>query len=150
MSWGKGDLLAVFGDAEREARDYLHERLTTGPLAARDEVAGAGVGIGLPGDYDPKRASTKAYVGVSADGSTDVLYGVREHVTLRLVVWARSRTQAKALAQLVQALMLTHPGTGSVLAGCVELTGVTPGRDPDNGAPIASCTVRARVRAAAL
>lgn len=150
MSWGRGELLAVFGDAEREARDYLHEKLTTAPLAARPEVAGAGVGIGLPGDYDPKNASTKAYLGVSLDGTPVVDYPIRALGSLRLVAWARSRTQAKALAQLALALMLTHPGTGGVLAGCTELTGVQPGRDPDNGAHIASCTVRAKVRAVQL
>lgn len=144
MTWGAPPL-AVFADELAEGRAYLVDALARPALAARPELAGGvDVGLVLPPDYDP--ASARPFVRLTRDGTPDAVYPVVAYRTLRVVVWHGNTTNAKALAELCLALLLTHPG-GDRLKGCMFLTGVTPGTDPDNDGDIASFTVRARVGA---
>jgi hypothetical protein len=123
------DVVVTMPDPERPVVDYLAELMDTS------------VGIGLPEGWT---TASGAFLSVEADASTD-LYPVTDRVTLRLTCWAPSRTQAKAVCNQARTLILTHSGDASIRA-VHRLTGVTAGTDPDNRAPLATCTVRASLR----
>jgi hypothetical protein len=125
------DVVVHFPDPERAAKDYLDPLLPEGVTC----------GIGLP---DAWTTADGTHVGVEADASTD-LYPITDRVTLRVTVWDESRTEAKRVCNLARTLLLTHPGDDRVRA-VHRLTGVTAGTDPDNRAPLATCTVRASLR----
>lgn len=143
MTWGNPPL-AVFGDELVAGRDYLNAAFTRPAVADREDVQGAVAGLWLPSGYDP--AAGPPFVRLSRDGTPSATYPVVANRTLRVVVWHRSTTLAKSLAELCLALLLTHPGD-EVISGCTYLTGVQPGTDPDNEGDIAAFTVRANVSA---
>jgi hypothetical protein len=123
------DVVVTMPDPERPIVDYLNDLLA------------APVSIGLPPGWT-EAAGTR--VSVEADASTD-LYPVTDRVTIRVTVWSDSRTEAKRVCNLARTHLLTHPGDGSIRA-VHRGTGVTAGTDPDNRAPLATCTVRASLR----
>lgn len=128
-------LAVTFADAETACKDYLKAE-----LAARAESAT--VGVGLPGTWT---TSSPTHVSVEMDGTPLLTYPVVARATVRVTAWASSRTEAKRVVGLCMGLLLAHPGSDD-LWSITPLTGVLPARDPDNGAPIASVTVRASVR----
>lgn len=128
-------LAVTFADAERSCVDYL-----TTALAAQDETVT--VGTELPSDWTI--ADTR-HVGVEVDGTPSLTYPIVARATVRVTAWTSGRTESKRLAGLCMALLLSHPGDDD-LWSTSPLTGVLPARDPDNGAPIASVTVRANAR----
>ncbi len=127
--------LVRFSDVEHFAVDYL----TAGLAAHGEDVT---VGVDLPADWTP---ADVPHVAVSHDGTPGLTYPVLAAATLRVTCWAGSTTAAKALAGLCLALLAAYPG-GEPVYGINPLTGVLPARDPDNGAPIASVTVRVNAK----
>lgn len=123
--------LAVTADPERLCVDYL-----SAALAGRGETAT--VSIGLPSTWTTRSGS---HIGVALDGTPTIDYPALSAATIRGTAWAASTTEAKRLAQLAMVLLLTHPGSPAVFS-VNPLTGLLPALDPDNGAPIASFTVR--------
>jgi hypothetical protein len=136
-------VLAIFGDAEVLLKTYLATA-----LAARSEsyAIGATVGLILPAGWTRAAAP---FVLVAWDGTPVVTHPVMAAATVRLTVWHATATKAKALAALVQALALIYPGGGGI-ASVNVLTGVLPAVDDDNGADIASVTVRVHLRSTVL
>lgn len=84
------------------------------------------------------------YVSVRLEGAS-LSRRVAETASLRVAVWHTSEARALALAQLCRALLLAHPGDSGVRVFSA-LAGPFPASDPDNGNPIASFTVAARLR----
>lgn len=127
--------LVVFADPERLIIDYLRTS-----LAARGQSPT--VGVGLPAGWTVRAGH---HVAVASDGTPSVTYPVTVGAMVRVTTWAESTTAAKTLASLCMGLLLAHPGDEDV-DSVTAMTGVLPARDPDNGAPIASVTVRANLR----
>lgn len=121
-------------DAEHLGIDFL-----TAALADRTEDVT--VGVNVPSTW---KKGTKAHVQVGLDGTPTVTPPVWR-ATLRVTCWHESTTEAKRLARLCEALLLTHPGSPG-WAGCLPGTGVLPAKDPDTGAQLASITVLAKLR----
>lgn len=147
MTWGKGDTIAPWADAEQVLIEYMTARLAASPLSTRPEVQGVTVGAALPSSW--KARESAPFLRITIDGTPSTTGSVVANTTIRLVAWHRSRTSAKALAALGHALLLVYPGSPEV-AGVGDLTGLQPGRDPDNGGDLCAATVTARVRAVAL
>lgn len=122
-------------DGERLALDYLKAALT-----GRGETAT--VGIGVPGGWTTESGD---HVQIGLDGTPVVEYPVLWRTTLRVTAWSPSTTEAKRLASLCEALLLSHPGSPG-WSGCLPGTGVLPTDDPDTGAALASITVRQKLR----
>jgi hypothetical protein len=136
-------VLAVFGDAELLVKTYL-----AGALAARAEsyAVGASVGLILPAGWT---RSAAPFVLVAWDGTPAMTYPAMAAATVRLTAWHATASKAKALVGLAHALVLNHPG-GDGIASVNALTGVLPAIDDDNGADIASVTVRVHLRSTVL
>jgi hypothetical protein len=109
-------------------------------LAARVEAYADGVTVGtvMPRDGDIP------FVMVRQEGQT-IARRVDAEATVRVSVWHTSEARALALAGLCQALMLAHAGDGEVRL-FTPVSGPFPASDPDNGNPLASFTVAARLR----
>lgn len=110
-------------------------------LAARIEAVAEGVSVGT---LEAAPDGSLPYVSVRLEGSSMTLR-VAETVTLRVRVWHTSEARALALAQLCRALLLTFAGSSGV-RGYSPLVGPVSVSDPDNGTPLASFTVAARLR----
>ena len=96
-------------------------------------------GVELPPTWTP---ADGAFVLVACDASTTT-YPVLNRATVRLSAFTTGRTAAKTLARTAQRHLLTHrgePPIGVVVPGA----GVVAGRDPDNGADLATCSVIAQ------
>lgn len=132
-------LLAVPPDAERVVVDIL-----TAALTARGQDVTCGTVV--PTTW---AAGTKPHVLVGWDGTPEVVYPILWKASIRVTVFATSPTQAKALAGLCEALLLSHGG-GNGVAAILSLTGVLPTRDPDTNAQLASISVRVSLRGSVL
>lgn len=128
-------LLITFPDVMLHATTMLRAA-----LAARTEDYADGVTVGtiMPRDGDIP------FVMVRQEGQT-IAQRVDAEATVRVSVWHTSEARALALAGLCQALMLAHVGDGEVRLYS-PVSGPFPASDPDNGNPIASFTVAARLR----
>lgn len=84
------------------------------------------------------------YVMVRLDGSA-TSYPVVETATIRLSVWHKTEAEALALAQQLRGVLCGYPG-GSHVRSIAPLAGAIPTLDPDNGLPLSSFTVAARLR----
>lgn len=125
--------------AERTVIDYL-----TPLLAARGKDVTCGVNV--PITWVP---GTKAHVQVGHDGTPEVKYPIYVSAAIRVTVYHASTTVAQDLANLCNALLLSHPGGGAV-SGVQAGTGVLPVTDADLGAQLATIGVSVRLRYSAL
>lgn len=82
------------------------------------------------------------FVQVADDGSVGDSWPVTDRVTVRVTVWHNQPTPAKALAQKVRRLLVTHPGSSDVLAVEPLTRNGGPTRDPDTGLILVSQTFR--------
>lgn len=97
----------------------------------------ATVGIGVPEGWSP---ASPTHIEVAWDG-TPIVTNTLALSTIRILVRAATTTEAKRVALLAQAHLLTDPSiTPSV--------GVQPIRDPDTRAELAWFTVRVARRSA--
>lgn len=125
----------IFPDSMLETVTYLRTAL---PLREELYADGVTVGTKLPKD------GQVPFVRVRQEGAS-LSYRVAETVSLRVSVWHTSEARGLALAQLCRALLLAHPGDSSV-RGFGPLSGPFPADDPDNGNPLCSFTIAARLR----
>lgn len=129
--------LAQCPDAERVIVDYLTEQ-----LAARNNLTP--VGVGVPPGWT---LGSGDFVQVELDGTPVSEAPVAWRSTLRVTAWSASRSKAKDLAALCEALLMAHPGdrvTGC--SGCLPGTGVLMAQDPDTKAQLASVTALVKLR----
>ena len=131
--------LAVPPLAERTVIDYL-----TPLLASRGEDVTVGVNVPLTWT-----TGSKAHVQVGHDGTPEVHYPIYVVAAVRVTVWHASTTVAQNLANLCNALLLSHGGDGAV-AGVSAGTGVLPVSDPDTGAELATIGVNVRLHCSVL
>lgn len=126
-----------YGDPERIVIDYLTP-LVPG-LPAGYETAT--VGVGLP---DRWTTASPPHIGVFCD-HVDPTHPLRVPCLMRLTTWADTPTKAKRLCRLAESAMLAHPGGEQVWA-VRPGAGVVGGQDPDNKAPLATCTVTVELK----
>ncbi len=109
------------------------------------------VAIDLPADWtpgvpgDPSRPASPPHVQPQWDGTNLAGHQITATATVRVVVWAATKSLAKDTAARAQALLLAHDGTppiSTVRPG----VGPVPARDPDTRAEMAWFTVRVTVR----
>lgn len=129
-----------YPDVERAMRDLLAD------LVAPHEPD-VTVGVGVPDGWDP--LTSDPHLQVACDGTPSQVHPIVAHHTVRVVAWAASPTEAKALAALAQGLLL-GVGAQQPIAALLPLTGLLPARDPDTRAELASFTVRATTRSQAI
>lgn len=122
---------ATYPDVERLVVDYLTANL--------DDPAT--VAVGVPTSWQPG----DRHLQVDLDGTPVMDHPITAHSTIRLVGWAESTSEAKALAMRAHGVLLAHPG-GDGIAAVRALTGVFPAHDSKTGAEIASVTARVSVR----
>jgi hypothetical protein len=123
----------TYPDVERAVVDYLTDELDAGPT----------VGVDLPGGWTPDASPT--HVQVALDGTPIVNHPVNIGATIRVTVWARTKTEAKAVALLAHGHLLAYAGGGGFV-NILPLTGPLPATDPDHhNAELCSITVRATV-----
>jgi len=129
-------LIVTFGDAERLIVDHLS------PL-----LPAATVGVGVPSARPVPAGEVlpSDHLQVVWDGTPIVEYPVLARATVRLVAWAQTTSDAKALADTAQALLLGTPAPVGV-ASIRPITGIVPARDPDSRAELASFTVQVNLR----
>jgi Protein of unknown function (DUF3168) len=137
----------VFGDAQAAGAALLREA-----LAGRTEpcAAGATVGTLVPGDRSPETPHLP-YVMVRKDSDVPHPSMGNTRVTLRVTVWHEDPDQAHDLAQLCQALLVTHHGP--VLRSLRPATGPIAGIDnitDSSGTDLSTFTVTGNVRPVAL
>lgn len=70
---------------------------------------------------------------------------VAETVTLRVSVWGTDDVSGYALARHLRATLLAYAGD-ALVRSYAALTGPVPTHDPDDGKPLATFTVAARLR----
>lgn len=87
------------------------------------------------------------HVQVALDGDT-VTYPVLSEPLLRITCWHAREDWAYSLAQLCQALALSHGG--DTIIGSTSASGPVAGSDPDNGDAFATFTINSRTRPVAL
>lgn len=126
----------TFPDAERAVVDLLAGLI--GP-----HQPDATVGIGVPPGWG---TSSPPHIEVDWDGTPTNFHPVADRPTIRVVVRARTTSEAKRLAQLARGLLLAHTGAGDI-ARIRPGVGVMPARDPDTKAELASFTLLVTVRA---
>lgn len=116
------------------------------PILAALEVVRAAMPAVQFGTLDPEDIPNFAppYVKVTMDGSFDTRR-VLETATLRLAVWHNNDHDGLALARTIHAVLLAYPG-GTEIRSFAPRTGAFPTKDPDNGLPLSSFTVAARLR----
>ena len=131
--------LVTWPDAEREAIAWLNHAL---PLRSEDYATGATAGVSLPTGWTK---TADPFVTVALDGTPRVDYPAAAYATVRCTAYGLSTTKTKALAALVQGLLVTRPGDRKV-SSVQPLTGVLPASDSDSGAALASITVRMILR----
>lgn len=124
------------------------ERATVDLLAAlvAPHAPEATVGVGVPPNWAP---SSPPHFEVAWDGTPTSMHPVAEVATVRIVVRARTTTDAKRLAQLARGLLLAHDGHGPIRQIRPGI-GVLPARDPATQAELASFTVLATVRSTSI
>lgn len=136
MTWGLDPGLLVIPAAHpaRVLKDALKGRMS----AKYPDLA---YGLGLPEDW-------ASYDGppllvVFDDGGASE-WPVSDRATLRVTAWSNSLTKSREIAAFALGVTLTHrvEGLSQILPG----TRVIDARDPENGAEMASYTVRARAR----
>lgn len=127
--------LATPADAERIVVAYL-----TTILASRG--TDVTVGVVIPTEW---QRGTKPHVQVALDGTPEVTYPALWRSTVRVTVWATATTDAKSLANVVLALLLSYGGDSDIHS-IRPLTGVLPARDPATSAELASITVQVNLR----
>lgn len=120
--------LASWPDVEPQIRVLLTDALTDEDITA---------GIGVPPDWEP---ASDPHLEVAWDG-TPIVTDTLALATVRIVVRAATTGEAKRLALLAQAHLLTDPSI-------TPLVGVQPVRDPDTRAELAWFTVRVARRSA--
>lgn len=121
----------TYPDVERAVRDAL----ATAIAPYEPTVT---VGVGVPSDWTIMSAP---HLQVALDGTPGMAHPVYAYSTVRVVAWAASPTEAKALAWLAHGLLLAQ----RVLA-IAPLTGLLPARDTETRAELASFTVRVSTR----
>jgi hypothetical protein len=127
--------LVTFPDVMLSTVTYLRPA-----LAARTEAFAEGVTIGTVFPRDGEIP----FVMVRQDGQS-IAQRIDASATVRVSVWHTSEARALALAGLCQALLLAHPGDDEVRLFS-PIGGPFPAADPDNGNPLASFSVAARLR----
>lgn len=132
--------LTVFGDAAPAAVTVL----VTG-LAARPEACAAGVTVGtrVPDSRSPENPDLPLVL-VAKDGDLPHPSMGNTRVTLRVTVWHKDADQAHDLAQLCQALLVTH--NGPIIRSVRPGTGPLPALDIPSGVDLSTITVLANVR----
>lgn len=86
------------------------------------------------------------YVLVAIDGATSRdRHGTDERAVVRVTVWHSTESSAYALARLVYAVCLAHPGDGT-LRSFAPLAAPIPALDPETGQPISTFTLSAQMR----
>lgn len=128
----------VFPDTERLVRDLLDE------LLADETVT---VGIGVPESYHS--GEQPPHVQVSQDSAAVPRHRVIARPIVRLTVWSNSPSESKRLLQKADALLAAYEGDEEI-STISTATGLFTARDRDNGAELASCTVRVTVRSSPL
>lgn len=117
-----------FADVENLLVDYL---------AAQDwSVPAPTVGIVLPVDW--QASTSPPHVAVQVDDAQEIYAWERpgalsQTCLVRITAWAQTRDLAKRVCGSARALVMAYPATPSV--------GVIAGTDPENRAPLATCTV---------
>ncbi|MDG4801719.1 hypothetical protein [Micromonospora sp. WMMD980] len=101
-------------------------------------------GTKTPDSFDGGDAPPTPYAMVRTD-NTAMRYPVAATSTVRVTVWAESEAAGVALAFRILATLLDYPG-GPAVRSFGHYTGPLPTTDPDNGRPVASITVGARLR----
>lgn len=119
------NLLRTYPDVERQMVDDLTE-----------DLEDCTVGIGLP---DGWTTGSDPHVQVACDGTPRDFHPVAQQPTMRVTVWAKRTTDAKALAQLAHGYILAR-------GGYTQLLGLLPAHDIEHDAELASFTVRATAR----
>lgn len=100
------------------------------------------VSIGVPQGWTP---AAPTHVEVAWDGTNVIGHQITATATVRVVIWAATKSVAKDTAARAQALLLAHDGAppmSTVRPG----VGPVPARDRDSGAELAWFTVRLTVR----
>lgn len=131
--------LAVYPDAVAAGIDALSDG-----LAGRAEDYAQGV------TFDVQRPATAAVlpvVQVAKDGDR-ITHPVVSRTLLRVTAWHVGQAQAHDLAQLCQAILLSH--TGPDIAGCFPSVGPLGDADPDTGTDFCTFLVNASLKARTL
>lgn len=134
MTWGS-TAVHTYPDAERVIVDYLADALA-------DAAETATVAVGVPDGWTP---TDPPHVQIAWDGTPSGEHPIFARCTIRVTVHAATTTEAKRLAGVAQGHLLAHPG-GAGVATTVQLTGISPLRDPDTRTELATFTVRVTIR----
>lgn len=136
MTWGlePGLLVVPAAHPARLLKDALKVRMSAKYPALE-------YGLGLPADW--ANYDGPPLLVVFDDGGASE-WPVSDRATLRVTAWSNSLTTARDIASHALGVTLTHKveGLSQILPG----TRVIDARDPENGALMASYTVRARAR----
>jgi hypothetical protein len=131
--------LVVFPDPLLETLRVLRARLPG--HGETDEVSCGTVQV----ESATAAGETLPYLMVALDGSS-TRYPVAETAALRVVVWAETDLEALRIAQIARGFLFTLERDRKVRSYGEPSTGPRPDEDPDNGGPMASFTVAARLR----
>lgn len=138
MSWGleitPGTIVVPNEAPARILKDHLKAH-----LAAKYPTLS--VGLALPAGYTA--ADSGPALAVFDDGGPSE-WPISDKATLRVTVWSNSLTTSRAIASYALGVSLTHKAEG--LSQILPGTRVLDARDTNNGAIMASYTVRTRVR----
>ncbi|MDG3012147.1 hypothetical protein G4X40_18555 [Rhodococcus sp. D2-41] len=123
-------------DAAGKVKDHLAAR-----LAATDP--GVTVALNLPATWTPDRP---AHVAVFDDGGA-ASWPVATHPMIRVTVWAKGRSAARAVASRCMGFLLADRIPG--VAHTTEPSALLDARDGDNHAAMASFLLRVTIRTTA-
>lgn len=117
-----------FADIENLLVDYLTAQSWAAPAPT--------VGIVLPVDW--RQTSSPPHVAVQADDAQASYAWERpgalsQTCLVRITAWAQTRELAKRICGIAHAMAMRYPATPTV--------GVIASTDPENRAPLATCTV---------
>jgi hypothetical protein len=101
------------------------------------------VGTVIPGKESPDLVSVP-YVAVRSDGE-DLRYPIVSTATLRVLCYGSTEFDSLALANDVQATLLSYEG-GEKIRSISSLRGPIPTTDPESGIPFSFFLVAARLR----
>ncbi len=129
----------TFTDAERAVIDLI-----TASLSGRAESYFQSVTVGPGFPSGSTGVASVRHVQVELDGTPAVAYPVTERATVRVTCWLSKgkRTDVKAMAGIVQGLMLAQARGGSSLLAILPGTGRLVDADRDTGLSFCTFTVR--------
>lgn len=129
--------LAAYPDPERIVVDLL-----------AGEMAGVTVGVDLPPTWTPRSAP---HIRITWDGTPTARHPISIGATIRVTVWAATKTTAKTLSLEAHGRLCAYIGGVAGLVNILPLTAFLPAVDPDHDhAELCSFTVRVTVAATSI